>query len=117
LKKKGLWMGGVAPLGYRVEDRKLVVEEEEAKIVRKIFERYVTLGSIPALQRELRGEGVVTRERPAAMASHVLSIFPWPSLTNGPCSDLFVQPDQGADPAAEFAGEAVVPPSRLFIEQ
>src|SRR5512136_2925556 len=39
-KKKGLWMGGVVPLGYRVEDRKLLVNEEEAEIVRKIFARY-----------------------------------------------------------------------------
>jgi hypothetical protein len=32
-------MGAVVPLGYRVEERKLIVEEEEAKLVRKIFER------------------------------------------------------------------------------
>ena len=36
-KKKGLWMGGVVPLGYRVEDRKLVVEDDEARLVRRIF--------------------------------------------------------------------------------
>ena len=43
-KKKGLWMGGVVPLGYRVEDRKLVIDEEEAKLVRRIFERYLVSG-------------------------------------------------------------------------
>ena len=65
-KKKGLWMGGVVPLGYRVEDRKLVIDDEEAKLVRRIFERYRALGSIPALQRELREAGVVTRARKMA---------------------------------------------------
>ena len=81
-KKKGLWMGGVVPLGYRVEDRKLIVEEEEAKLVRKIFERYLELGSIPALQRELRGEAVVTRERRLANGKIVGAVAP----TNGALS-------------------------------
>ena len=81
-KKKGLWMGGVVPLGYRVEDRKLIVEEEEAKLVRKIFERYLELGSIPALQRELRGEAVVTRERRLANGKIVGAV----ALTNGALS-------------------------------
>ena len=45
-KRKGLWMGGVVPMGYRVEDRKLVLDEEEAATVRKIFERYLALRSI-----------------------------------------------------------------------
>jgi site-specific DNA recombinase len=36
-KKKGMWMGGVPPLGYRVQDRKLVVVDGEAEIVRTIL--------------------------------------------------------------------------------
>src|SRR5205085_5142432 len=39
-KKKGMWMGGVPPLGYRVRDRKLVIVDGEAEIVRSIFRRY-----------------------------------------------------------------------------
>ena len=35
-KRKGMWMGGVPPLGYRVEDRKLLVIDSEAEIVRSI---------------------------------------------------------------------------------
>jgi len=62
-KKKGLWMGGVLPLGYAVVDRKLLVSAEEATIVRLVFERYRDLRSLPALQRDLRERGVVTRER------------------------------------------------------
>src|SRR5208337_2513269 len=56
-KKKGMWMGGVVPLGYRVEDRKLIVNDDEARTVRMIFERYLALGSLPTLQQELRAQG------------------------------------------------------------
>jgi len=48
-KKKGLWMGGVIPLGYRVENRKLLIVEKEAQTVRMLFERYLALGSLPSL--------------------------------------------------------------------
>jgi DNA invertase Pin-like site-specific DNA recombinase len=62
-KKKGLWVGGVPPLGYEVQDRKLVVNEEEAANVRLIFARCIDLGSLSALQQELRQRGIVTRKR------------------------------------------------------
>ena len=48
--KKGLWVGGVVPLGYEVNDRKLIVNDEEAATVRLIFSRYLDLGSLSALQ-------------------------------------------------------------------
>src|ERR687891_1283727 len=41
-RKKGIWMGGNVPLGYVVKDRKLVVQKDEAAIVRSIFERFLT---------------------------------------------------------------------------
>jgi site-specific DNA recombinase len=62
-KKKGLWVGGVVPLGYEVKDRKLIVNDEEAATVRLIFTRYLDLGSLPALQRDLRERGIITRRR------------------------------------------------------
>jgi site-specific DNA recombinase len=40
-KKKGMWMGGFCSLGYDVRDRRLVVSEEEAKLIRCIYERYL----------------------------------------------------------------------------
>jgi site-specific DNA recombinase len=43
-KKKGMWMGGVVPLGYRVEDRALHIVEDHAEIVRSLFRRYLELG-------------------------------------------------------------------------
>ena len=60
-RKKGMWMGGWAPWGYDVKDRKLIVNAAEAATIRMIFERFVTSGSATALARELRAEGVVTK--------------------------------------------------------
>src|SRR6187200_3245915 len=48
-KKKGIWVGGVVPLGYRLENRKLLVEETEAATVRTIFERYLQVGGLTPL--------------------------------------------------------------------
>ena len=79
-KRKGLWMGGVVPLGYRVEARKLWVDEPEAVLVRRIFTRYLELGSLPALQRELREEGIRTRSRQLASGKLIGDV----PLTNGP---------------------------------
>src|SRR6202795_2046283 len=52
-KRKGMWMGGVPALGYRAQDRKLVVVDSEAEIVRSIFRRYAGLGSVRLLKDEL----------------------------------------------------------------
>ncbi|MEM0989793.1 MAG: recombinase family protein [Pseudomonadota bacterium] len=56
-KAKGMWMGGIPPIGYRAQDRKLVVVPEEAALVRQIFDRYLALGSVGALREELAREG------------------------------------------------------------
>ena len=83
-KRKGLWMGGVVPMGYRVEDRKLILDEEEAATVRRIFERYLALRSISKLQAELRRDGVRTRERLLASGRTMGNV----PLTNGPLAYL-----------------------------
>src|SRR3984885_1177401 len=57
-RKRGIWMGGWAPLGYEVRDRKLIVNEADAKLVRSIFQRFVPLGSMTKLARELIAENV-----------------------------------------------------------
>lgn len=65
-KAKGMWMGGTLPLGY---DRplemthKLLVNQDEAVTVRRIFRRYLELGSVHALQRELAGQGIMSKLR------------------------------------------------------
>ena len=63
-RRKGIWMGGPLPFGYRCADRKLLVVEEEAAIVRMIFERFVRLGSATMLVHELAAEGVTRRGKP-----------------------------------------------------
>src|SRR5213594_727995 len=62
-KRKGLWVGGIAPLGYATKDRKIVVVEEEAERVRTIFRRYLQLGSLNMLMADLRERGIVTKVR------------------------------------------------------
>jgi len=52
-----MWMGGVPPLGYRVQDRKLVIVGSEAELVRAIFRRYAELGSVRLLKAELEAQG------------------------------------------------------------
>jgi DNA invertase Pin-like site-specific DNA recombinase len=53
-KKKGMWMGGFPPLGYDILNRKLAVNDAEAKTLRSIFERFLELGSVRALVTDLR---------------------------------------------------------------
>jgi DNA invertase Pin-like site-specific DNA recombinase len=65
-KKKGMWMGGVPPLGYRAQDRKLVIIDSEAEIVRSIFRRYAELGSVGLLKDELEARRIDSRSRPSA---------------------------------------------------
>ena len=60
-RRKGMWMGGIPPLGYDVVDRKLVVNEKEAELVRLIFTRFLQLGSATELARELRRAGHTTK--------------------------------------------------------
>jgi site-specific DNA recombinase len=52
-KRKGIWVGGPVPLGYRCIGKKLVVVPEEAETVRTIFRRYLELGSLGALMTDL----------------------------------------------------------------
>ncbi len=65
-KKKGMWMGGNPPLGYDVDNRKLVVNEPEAERVRHIFRRYAALGSVRLLGHELERDGIVSKSRRSA---------------------------------------------------
>jgi hypothetical protein len=83
-KKKGLSVGGVVPLGYKVVDRKLAIDEAEAAIVRLIFERYCALNSMIALMRELCERGIVTRRRTLSTGRTIGGI----AFTKGPLAYL-----------------------------
>ena len=62
-KKKGMWMGGNVPLGYGTDDKKLIVNEAEAKTVRSIYRRYAELGSVRTLKDNLDHDGIVGKIR------------------------------------------------------
>src|SRR5262249_36577223 len=70
-KKKGMWMGGVPPLGYRAEDRKLVIIDSEAAIVRSIFRRYADLGSVRLLKEELDVRGIKSKSWTSAWCPRI----------------------------------------------
>src|SRR6266540_1867387 len=60
-KRKGIWVGGPVPLGYRCIDKKPIVVPEEAEAVRTIFARYLALGSMGALIEDLDQRGIRTK--------------------------------------------------------
>ena len=65
-KRKGMWMGGLPPLGYDVSERKLVVNTAEAETVRLIFRRYCSTRSVRLLATELAEAGIRSKVRRAA---------------------------------------------------
>jgi site-specific DNA recombinase len=59
-RMKGIFMGGTPPYGYKPKDRKLVINEEEARNVRWIFSRFLEIGSATELAREAAQRGIRT---------------------------------------------------------
>jgi site-specific DNA recombinase len=62
-KRKGLWVGGPLPLGYEMKDGKVAVVEAEAERVRLIYRRYLELGGVNALVRDLKDRNIRTKTR------------------------------------------------------
>ncbi len=60
-KKKGLWMGGLAPLGYDAKERALHVNAQEAALVREIFSLYRAHRSVARVETILAERGVRTK--------------------------------------------------------
>lgn len=63
-KAKGMWMGGIPPLGYDRPvsgSRTLEVNETEAKLVQRIYMRYLELDSVRALEQELLRDQIVSK--------------------------------------------------------
>lgn len=57
-KRRGMWMGGVPPIGYKVENRQLEVDSNNVKLARHIFDRYLALGGVYKLAEELKAQGI-----------------------------------------------------------
>jgi len=87
-KRKGMWMGGPVPLGYRLDNRRLLVEEPEAATVQMLFERYVATRSITRLVDELAEVGVRTKLRHYANGRAVGGV----PFTRGSLSQLLHNP-------------------------
>jgi len=83
-KRKGLWVGGMAPLGYGTKDRKITVNEAEAERVRTIFRSYLKLGSLNLLMADLRKRSTVTKVRTLKTGETVGGI----PFTRGPLAHL-----------------------------
>ena len=83
-KRKGLWVGGMVPLGYKVKNRKVVVIKNEAERVRTIFRRYLELGSLNLLMQDLRQRKILTKVRRLSSGRSVGGN----PLTRGPLAHL-----------------------------
>jgi DNA invertase Pin-like site-specific DNA recombinase len=74
-RKRGMWMGGYVPLGYDVRERKLVVNDAEAELVRRIFQGFVEMESCTKLVQVLRAEGATTKRGRPLTKSDVYRIL------------------------------------------
>jgi DNA invertase Pin-like site-specific DNA recombinase len=83
-KRRGLWVGGMVPLGYDSRDRKITVNQEEAERVRTIFRRYLELGALGPLLKDLRARGIVTKVRRLSNGTDIGGI----PFTRGPLAHL-----------------------------
>ena len=83
-KRKGLWVGGMAPLGYDTKDRKITVNQAEAERVRTIFQCYLKLGSLNLLMADLHKRGIVSKIRKLRTGETVGGI----PFTRGPLAQL-----------------------------
>jgi site-specific DNA recombinase len=83
-KRKGLWVGGMAPLGYDTKDRRITVNAAEAERVRIIYRSYLKLGSLGLLMAYLCKQGIVTKSRKLKSGKTVGGI----PFTRGPLAHL-----------------------------
>jgi site-specific DNA recombinase len=83
-KRKGLWVGGMVPMGYDTKGRKISVNETEAEQVRTIFRSYLRLGSLNRLMADLRERGISSKSRTLKTGETVGGI----AFTRGPLAHL-----------------------------
>ncbi len=74
-KRKGMWMGGSVPLGYRVDNRTLQIEPQEAELVQQIFAQFIAEKSTTKIVRELSDRGIQTKRRKAFCKQSIYKIL------------------------------------------
>lgn len=76
-RRRGIWMGGCVPFGYRVEDRRLVVVPDEADTVRRVFQRYSEIQSPKQVALELNDAGILRRGKKWTMVQIITMLRRW----------------------------------------
>lgn len=74
-KKKGMWMNGIAPLGYLNKDRTLEIDEENAEKIRLIFDKYLELKSVHSLKTYLEEQKITTKTGKTFAKGHLYKIL------------------------------------------
>jgi site-specific DNA recombinase len=64
-KAKGMWMGGMPPLGYKADGRTLALVEPHAALIRDIYARYLELGNVREVAEQFAAKGIVVPQRKA----------------------------------------------------
>lgn len=74
-KKKGMWMNGVAPLGYLNKDRTLEIDKENAEKIKVIFDKYLELKSVHSLKTCLEEQKITTKTGKNFAKGHLYKIL------------------------------------------
>ena len=69
-KAKGMWMGGTPPLGYEPNGRSLAIVEEQAAVVREIYDRYLKIGNVRLMAEQLATAGIQSPTRRSLKGRH-----------------------------------------------
>ena len=103
-RRKGMWMGGNVPLGYRVENRKLIIQEDDAATVRMIFERFLSIGSATILARTLNAEGITSRGGRPVDKGYLYKLLATGSTSARPCTRARAIPASTRRSSREISG-------------
>ena len=71
MRQRGLFVGGNPPYGYNLSNKKLLINDKEARVIRWMFRRYLEAKSYVTVARELREMGVQRRSRISKRGNHV----------------------------------------------
>jgi len=61
-KRKGMWMGGTIPLGYDIQDKQLIVNKTEAKVVRFIYDTYIKVQCVRNVKEHIEQAGLYSKQ-------------------------------------------------------
>jgi site-specific DNA recombinase len=108
-RRKGMWTGGRPILGFDVANKRLVVNEQEAVLVRRIFAMYLQLGGLVATVEELRVRGV-SNKRWTTKSGKVQggSLFEKNSLGTTLRNVLYIGCVRAGDEVVEGEHEAII---------